>query len=73
MNITFAFYVAAVYFIMKIVDYKYVSKTDVNSKSLGKNSLIVFLSTIAASFVNEKLNPVLEAKNIQVFTTEPKF
>lgn len=73
MNFTFAAYVAVAYFAVKIIEAKYISKEELNTKELGKNSVLVFISSVIVSVINDKMNPTLVPQNIQVFTDGPKF
>lgn len=73
MNFTFAAYVAVAYFVVKIIETKYISKKELDTKELGKNAVLVFVSAVIVSVVNDKVNPTLSPDIVKVFTDGPKF
>lgn len=69
----FAAYITVVFIVIKIVDSKYITKKPLNTKELVKSSAYVLASVVLGNVVNDKLNPIIEKKNIEVFTSDPAF
>lgn len=73
MNVQLGLCLAVVFFILKMIESKYITKEKIDNKDTLKNTLIVFISSVCGLIIYEKINPLVDKKSIQVFTSEPKF
>jgi len=73
MNISLVAYISLAFILFKIIDSKYISKKQINSKELVKSTAYVAVSIVLGNYLNDKFNPIIDKKNIDVFTSEPKF
>ena len=71
--------ISFVFFIVKFIEMRFVDKENKPLKFLIRDTLLVYFSVIAGSFVLEQLKPVIHAgENViisspQVFTGNPEF
>jgi hypothetical protein len=70
--------VSILFFVVKVVEMKYVEKEDKPLKLLLRDTLIVYFSVVCGFFLFEKVNPMInitDAKTgvTQVFTDNPGF
>ena len=68
--------IAAVYFIIRFIEMRFILKEDKPLKSLIKDSLFVFVSVLLGGVVSEQLkyfSDVVGVKSPEVFTNTPDF
>ena len=68
--------ISAVFLVLKITEHKIVLKTDVNVKSLFRDTLVVYVSVLGGRFLLTQfynINSGDTKSNTQVFTDSPGF
>lgn len=82
MNIIFlnAAIVSVIYFVIKLLEIKFVDKEEINIKLVFRDTLIVFFSVIVSYYLLEQLKPMIYGEyssssntHPQVFTDNPSF
>ena len=73
MNIYQVLCVSILYIILSFLENKFVSKEEINYKTLIKNTIIVASSTFASSHILAKIMPEAQTTVTQAFTSEPSF
>lgn len=72
---TYALVIAIVYSILRFIETKYISKTELTMKQLVKGAFFAYLASIGGIYiVNNVVSPeVSVSENVKVFTGEPDF
>ena len=69
--------ISIIFLVSKFLEMRYVDKEAKPLKLLIKDSLLVFISVVAGSFILEQVKPVIDEKLLQVnpaaFTDNPPF
>jgi hypothetical protein len=69
--------ISIIFLVSKFLEMRYVDKEAKPLKVLIKDSLLVFISVVAGSFILEQVKPVIDEKLLQVnpaaFTDNPPF
>ena len=69
--------ISIIFLVSKFLEMRYVDKEAKPLKLLIKDSLLVFISVVAGSFILEQVKPVIDEKLMQVnpaaFTDNPPF
>ena len=69
--------ISIIFLVSKFLEMRYVDKGAKPLKVLIKDSLLVFISVVAGSFILEQVKPVIDEKLLQVnpaaFTDNPPF
>jgi hypothetical protein len=69
--------ISIIFLVSKFLEMRYVDKEAKPLKVLIKDSLLVFISVVAGSFILEQVKPVIDEKLMQVnpaaFTDNPPF
>jgi hypothetical protein len=82
MNIIFlnAAIVSVIYFVIKLLEIKFVDKKEINIKLVFRDTLIVFFSVIVSYYLLEQIKPMIYGDfststnaHPQVFTDNPSF
>jgi hypothetical protein len=69
----FSIAVSSIFFIIKIIQYKYNKDEDKKLSNIIYDSIFVFLSVILGDFLIKTLNPILKEEKPNVFIDNPSF
>lgn len=74
---------SVIYLILKVIEIKFIEKTEVNIKLIIKDTLLVFFSVISGHFIFTQIKPLMNGivseetsattPKVQVFTDHPSF
>ena len=68
---------AAIYFIIKFIEMKYVNQESVPLKVLVRDTVLVYASVVLGDFVMDQVNPALQSAMVasvpEVFNDAPDF
>jgi hypothetical protein len=68
---------AAIYFIIKFVEMKYVNQESIPLKVLVRDTVLVYASVVLGDFVMDQVNPALQSAMVpsapEVFNDAPDF
>lgn len=68
---------AAIYFIIKFIEMKYVNQESVPLKVLVRDTVLVYASVVLGDFVMDQVNPALQSAMVatapEVFNDTPDF
>lgn len=72
-NFVFSGIISIIFFILKIIDYKYFLKTDVDTKSLIRNTFYVFLASFLGLYSMQHITPQFSNNQTSAFINNPDF
>lgn len=66
-------FVAVAYFVLKLVDIKYVKKENLVLKLVFRDTIIVYLSSLIGLYLVDNIDSSTVENNVSVYTDKPDF
>ena len=66
-------FVTISYFVLKLVDIKYIKKENLVFKSIFRDSIIVYISGVVGLYLVNNVNSSVIENNVSVYTDKPDF